>query len=139
MDRRASPPRPIGCSSGSSSGSRRHATKPSTRPTSRPKAIAYIAEAGLHSLATEQFLGRLVKKAKGLVKGAVNLAKKGMKAVGKLLPIGKVFDALRKLVQPLLKKVLKMAIGKLPVAVQPAAKTLAAKLLRQGGRGALHR
>ena len=83
----------------------------------------------MQSLATEQFLGKLVKKAKGLVKGAVNLAKKGLKAVGKLIPLGKVFAALRKLVSPLLKRVLKMAIGKLPAALQPAAKTLAAKLL----------
>ena len=88
----------------------------------------YITEAGVQSLATEQFLGKLVKKAKGLVKGAVNLAKKGIKAVGKILPIGKVFAALKKLVQPLLKRVLKMAIGKLPAALQPHARTLATKL-----------
>ena len=73
-------------------------TKPSTRPSSKLKAAATSPRPGVQSLATEQFLGKLVKKAKGLVKGAVNLAKKGLKAVGKLLPLGKVFDALRKLV-----------------------------------------
>ena len=87
-----------------------------------------IAEAGPHSLATEQFLGKLIKKAKGLVKGAVSLAKKGIAAVGKILPVGKIFDALKKLVQPLLKKVLQMALNKLPASVQPIAKDLAAKL-----------
>jgi hypothetical protein len=87
-----------------------------------------IAEAGPHSLATEQFLGKLVKKAKGLVKGAVSLAKKGIAAVGKILPVGKIFDALKKLVQPLLKKVLQMALNKLPASVRPIAKDLAAKL-----------
>ena len=50
-----------------------------------------IAEAGPLSFATEQFLGKLVKKAKGLVKGAVNLAKKGIAAVGKSRVVG-LFD-----------------------------------------------
>ena len=87
-----------------------------------------ISEAGPLSFATEQFLGGLIKKAKGLVKGAVNIAKKGIAAVGKILPLGKVFTVLRKLVQPLLKRVLQMALNKLPASVRPLAKTLATKL-----------
>ncbi len=87
-----------------------------------------IAEAGPLSFATEQFLGKLVKKAKGLVKGAVNLAKKGIAAVGKILPIGKIFGALKKLVQPLLKRVLQMALNKLPANLRPIAQKLADKL-----------
>ncbi len=88
----------------------------------------FLAEAGPLSLATEQFLGGLIKKAGKLVKGVVNIAKKGLKAVGKLLPLGKLFAALKRLVQPLLKRVLGMAISRLPVAVRPIAKTLAGKL-----------
>jgi hypothetical protein len=87
-----------------------------------------IAEAGPLSFATEQFLGKLIKKAKGLVKGAVNLAKKGIAAVGKILPLGKIFGALKKLVQPLLKRVLQMALNKLPANLRPIAQKLADKL-----------
>ena len=87
-----------------------------------------ISEAGPLSLATEQFLGRLVKKASGLVKGAVNLAKKGLAVAGKLLPVGRVFAALRTLVEPLLKRVLQEALNRLPESVRPAARDLAAKL-----------
>jgi len=87
-----------------------------------------IAEAGPLPLATEQFLRRLVKKAKGLVKGAVNIAKKGIAAVGKILPVGRIFAALRKLVAPLLKRVLQMALNRLPESVRPLARDLAGKL-----------
>jgi len=90
-----------------------------------------IAEAGPQGLATEQFFKSLIKKAGGMVKGAVNLAKKGIAAVGKLLPFGKIFEALRKLVQPLLKRVLQMALNRLPVAVRPIAQKLATKLFGQ--------
>src|SRR5205823_2775297 len=83
-----------------------------------------VDEAGPLSFATEQFLGGLIRKAKGLVSGAVNLAKKGLSAVGKLLPIGKIFDALKRLVQPLLKRVLQMAMNKLPASVRPYAEKL---------------
>jgi hypothetical protein len=69
--------------------------------------------------AQEQFFKALLDKAKKVVKGAVKLAKTGIKAVGKLLPTGKIFAALRKLVGPLLKRVLAKAIGKLPAP--PAA------------------
>jgi hypothetical protein len=78
--------------------------------------------------AQEQFFKALLDKAKKAVKGAVKLAKKGIKAVGKLLPTGKIFAALRKLVGPLLKRVLAKAIGKLPAPLRPAARRLAGKL-----------
>jgi hypothetical protein len=78
--------------------------------------------------AQELFFKKLLDKAKKVVKGAVNLAKKGIKAVGKLLPTGKIFAALRKLVSPLLKNVLAKAIGKLPEPLRPAAKRLAGKV-----------
>lgn len=78
--------------------------------------------------AQELFFKKLVSKAKKVVKGAVNVVKKGIKAAGKLLPTGKIFGALRKLVQPLLKRVLAKAIGKLPASLRPAAKKLAGKM-----------
>jgi len=88
-----------------------------------------LAEVAPQGLVTEQFFKKLFKKAGSLVKGAVNLAKKGIAAVGKFLPIGKVFGVLRKLVQPLLKKVLAAAMNRLPAAVRPIAQRLADKLL----------
>jgi hypothetical protein len=82
--------------------------------------------------AFEQFLGGLFNKAKGLVKGAVNLAKKGIQAVGKILPIGWLLDKLKVLVRPLLRRVLERAVGMLPVSLQPLARRLASQLLGQG-------
>jgi hypothetical protein len=78
--------------------------------------------------AQEQFFKKLLDKAKKVVKGAVKLAKKGIKAAAKLLPTGKIFAALRKLVGPLLKRVLAKAIGKLPEPLRPAARRLAGRL-----------
>ncbi|MGY1639396.1 hypothetical protein ACI78V_22345 [Geodermatophilus sp. SYSU D00742] len=78
--------------------------------------------------AQEQFLGKLVRKAANVVKGAAKLVKRGVAAVGKLLPVGRVFDVLRRLVRPLLQRVLAKAIGKLPPALQPAARRLAGRV-----------
>jgi hypothetical protein len=78
--------------------------------------------------AQELFFKSLIDKAKSVVKGAVKLAKQGVKAVGKMLPTGKIFAALRKLVRPLLKRVLATAIGKLPKSLRPMAQRLAGKV-----------
>jgi hypothetical protein len=78
--------------------------------------------------AQEQFFGKLLRKATNVVKGAAKLVKRGIAAVGKLLPVGKVFDMLRKLVRPLLQRVLAKAIGWLPPALQPAARQLAGRI-----------
>jgi hypothetical protein len=75
--------------------------------------------------ATEQFLGGLVRKA---VKAASSLAKKGISVLGKVLPMGRIFGLLRRLVRPLLKRVLDKALGRLPAPLQGPARTLAAKL-----------
>lgn len=84
---------------------------------------------GQLSPAQEQFFGSILKKVKSVVSTGVNLAKKGIAAVGKILPIGPVLDKLKGLVRPLLDKVLKFAIGKLPKNLQPHAQTLAKKFL----------
>jgi hypothetical protein len=79
------------------------------------------------SAAQENFLGGLLNKAKKLAQGVHKLAQKGVAFVGKLA-LGPLFGILRKLVQPLLKKVLSSAIGKLPASLRPLADRLAAKL-----------
>jgi hypothetical protein len=81
----------------------------------------------------EDFLGGLFDKAKSLVKGAVNLAKKGIQAVGRVLPVGWLLEKLRGLVKPLLRKVLNQAMGRLPVSLQPLARRLADKFLGEAG------
>jgi hypothetical protein len=77
----------------------------------------------------EDFLKKLWKKAKSAVKGAVNLAKKGIAAVGKILPIGIILKKLKALVRPLLQQVLKLALNRLPPALRPAAAQLARRFL----------
>jgi hypothetical protein len=71
----------------------------------------------------ENFLGGLAKK-------AVNLAKKGVQAVGKL-GLNAILPKLKQLINPLLQKVLGMAINKLPVALRPVAEQLAKRWLKQ--------
>ena len=87
---------------------------------------ATLAEGPLD--ARELFLGKLVKKAVAVAKGVGKAVAKGVRAVGKLLPLGKLFAVLRRLVRPLLQRVLQKAIGKLPPQVRPLARTLAGKL-----------
>lgn len=79
--------------------------------------------------AQEQFLGKIFNKVKSVVSKGVSLAKKGIAAVGKILPIGPILNKIKALVKPLLDKVLKFAIGKLPKNLQPHAQTLAKKFL----------
>ncbi len=84
---------------------------------------------GQYSPAQEQFFGKLFDKVKSVVKKGVDLAKKGISAVGKLMPLNIVLNKIKGLVKPLLDKVLKFAIGKLPKNLQPYAQTLAKKFL----------
>lgn len=78
--------------------------------------------------AGEEFIGKLVKKAKKAVSFVAKKAKQVGQQVGKLaLPLLAPFlKHLKKLVNPLLKRVLSMAIGRLPAPLQPAARKLAA-------------
>jgi hypothetical protein len=77
----------------------------------------------------EQFFGKLFDKVKSVVKKGVDLAKKGISFVGKFMPINIILNKIKGLIKPLLDKVLKFAIGKLPQNLQPYAKTLATKFL----------
>ena len=75
------------------------------------------------------FLKRLRRKARRVAKKAVKMARKGIKKLDKVLPISQTLKKIKALVKPLLKKVLKMAIGRLPTDVQPIARKLAKKYL----------
>jgi hypothetical protein len=81
------------------------------------------------SPAQEQFFGGLLNKVKSVVKKGIDLARKGVAAVGKFLPSQIILNKLKGLIRPLLDKVLSFAIGKLPKNLQPYAQTLAKKLL----------
>ena len=84
---------------------------------------------GSFAPAQEQFFGKIFNKVKSVVKKGVDLAKKGISIVGKILPINIVLNKLKGLIKPLLNKVLKFAIGKLPKNLQPHAQALAKKFL----------
>lgn len=77
----------------------------------------------------EDFLKKLWNKAKSAVKGAARLVKKGVAAVGRVLPVGIILNKLKGLVRPLLMRVLKLAMNRLPVALRPAAEQLARRFL----------
>jgi hypothetical protein len=77
--------------------------------------------------AGEEFLGSLINKAKSAVKFVAKAAKGVGTVVGKVAGtlLGPVLQKLRGLINPLLKRVLSIAIGRLPAPLQPAARALA--------------
>lgn len=77
-----------------------------------------------YSPAVEDFFGKLWKKVKKVAKKGISLAKK-------LNPLNMVFKKLKKIIRPLLKRVLKFALNKLPRNLQPIARTLAGKFLKE--------
>jgi hypothetical protein len=81
------------------------------------------------SPAQENLFGGLFDKIKNVVKKGVDLAKKGISIVGKILPVDLILGRLKAFVRPLLEKVLRFAIGKLPQSLQPYAQTLSKKFL----------
>lgn len=107
------------------------------------RAVEGLAEAELEALfdryapgalepSFEHFFGKLKKKLKKIAKKGLALAKKGVAAVGKL-GLGPILNRLKGLVKPLLERVLKMAIGKLPPALRPHAEKLRASFLKTAG------
>jgi hypothetical protein len=82
-------------------------------------------QAGELTPAGEEFIGKLIKKAKGVVKTVAKAAKSVGKVAGALL--GPVLKKLRALINPLLRRVLSFAIGRLPAPLQPHARKLAAR------------
>jgi hypothetical protein len=77
----------------------------------------------------EDFLGKWVGKIKNVVKAGVKLA-------GRLSPIHMILGRLKRLVKPLLNRVLRFALDKLPPALRPAASQLANRLLGKLQSGA---
>ena len=62
----------------------------------------------------DNFLGSLLRKAKSAVRGAVSLAKRGLAAVGQLMPINLLLGKLKALVRPLIEKVVTAVVHRLP-------------------------
>jgi hypothetical protein len=77
----------------------------------------------------DQFGGSFFRKIKKGVQGAVKLAKKGVALAKKLSPVHLLLDRLKGFVRPLLERVLKFAINKLPVSLRPLAGQLAKRFL----------
>lgn len=78
----------------------------------------------------ENFIGKLFKKAKSVVKGAINLAKKTALPLTQLA-FRPLLNKLKALVKPLLERVLKFALNKLPSGIRPIAEKLARQLFGQ--------
>ena len=79
------------------------------------------------SPAFENLFGKIGRAFKKVAKKAVGLAKQGIRFVGKFA-LGPLLRRLKALVRPLLKRVLRFALGRLPAALQPPARQLAARL-----------
>jgi hypothetical protein len=77
------------------------------------------------SPAGEQFLGGLLKKATSVVKSVVHAA--GTVASAALPILGPILNKLKALIRPLLRRVLQVAINKLPAALHEPAQMLAKK------------
>jgi hypothetical protein len=75
------------------------------------------------------FLGSVWNKAKKLAHGAIKAAKSGIAAVSKLMPIGIILRKLAALARPLLNRVLRFALNKLPVEYREPARLLARRFL----------
>jgi hypothetical protein len=75
-----------------------------------------------------QFASKWLKKVKRVARKTVKLAKKGIALAKKLSPLHIALAKLKKLVKPLLERVLKFALDRLPVALRPVASQLASKL-----------
>src|SRR5574341_586822 len=87
------------------------------------------------SPAFEGFLKGVMKKVKKIAKGVAKVVKKhGLKVAATIATGGMniILGKLKKLVRPLLNRVLKAAIGKLPPRLRPAAKLLAKRFLGVG-------
>jgi hypothetical protein len=79
------------------------------------------------SPAFENFWGSIKKGLKKIAKKAVDVAKKGVKFAANLA-LGPLLAKLKPLIRPLLEKVIRFAIGKLPISLRPIATQLGKKL-----------
>jgi hypothetical protein len=82
----------------------------------------------------EDFLGGLLNKAKRIVSGAVTLAKKGVAAAIRVIPgLSGLLGKLKGLIKPLLNRVLRFALNRLPPALRGPARMLAQRVLGRIG------
>ncbi len=88
----------------------------------------YEIPTGQLSPHSEYFLENFLGKLKSAFKGAVRLAKKGISFAAKL-GLGPILEKLKRLVRPLLNRVLKFALNKLPPTLLPVAQQLAKRFL----------
>jgi hypothetical protein len=89
----------------------------------------YMPQPGVVQPEFEDFLKKAWGKLKRIAKSAVNVAAKGIGAVAKLaMPIGVLLKKLVRLVRPLLNRVIRFALGKLPPSLRPAATLLGKRL-----------
>lgn len=89
----------------------------------------YMPQPGSVQPEFEDFLKKAWGKLKRIAKSAVNVATKGIGAVAKLaMPIGALLKKLVRLVRPLLNRVIRFALGKLPPDLRPAATLLGKRL-----------
>ncbi|MEU0646044.1 hypothetical protein [Streptomyces umbrinus] len=79
--------------------------------------------------AFEGFLKSIVNKARKIAQGAIKAAKSGINAVSRLMPIGIILRKLAALARPLLTRVLKFSVNKLPLEYRDPAKLLARRFL----------
>jgi hypothetical protein len=84
-----------------------------------------------YSPAVEDFFGKVWKKVKKAAKKVGKVVKKGIKLAKKFHPLNIVFKNLKKMIRPLLKRVLKYALNKLPPTLRPIARKLAGKFLKE--------
>lgn len=86
------------------------------------------------SPAFEDFLKGVWRKVKKVAKGVSQVAKKGLKVAATIATGGvtAILGKIKQLIRPLLNRVLRFAIGKLPPFLQPAAGQLAKRLLGVG-------
>lgn len=94
---------------------------------------SFVPDHGSLTPAQDEFIGGLARKTRDAIKGAVNVAKRGVAAVSKVLPIGQLLARLKGLVRPLLQRVLRVALNRLPAAVRPMAAKLAKRFLGEAG------
>ncbi len=78
----------------------------------------------------EDFFKKLFKKVKKIAKKGVRIARKVGKTLSKFSPAHLIFRKIKKLVKPLLTRVLKFALNKIPSRYRPLAKRLARRFLK---------
>ncbi len=91
----------------------------------------FVPEGEMGGPATEEFFKKVWRKAKRAAKAVARVAKRGVRVLGKLMPIGMLLRKLRRLIRPLLRRVLRFAISRIPGRYRPLARRLARVFLRR--------